>query len=764
MKKNITFLFCGLLGLSAACSDDSEPIPTPTLVTGKVINIYCSEATIEGQVSIPKGSSINEYGILYSTEKTMEYAVNTPAISNPGGSFTVQLTGLAPNTTYFYCTYATGNFGAVQGEVKNFITKPSAAPLLGELIVSNKTETGFTIACSIEDNGGYKPTNMGFYWKEVQSPTDVPTEKDNNIPISNSNEFSYQFKNVSVNSIYAIRAYAANREGTTYGKTIYVTLKDTPILSSCEQLGISGTTLSLKATIIANSGGIAEKGFCHSNTKQEPTIDDIKVISSTSTEALIQANIEGMNADDQHFIRAYCIKNGVAYYGEVFIYGTRRPGIYSLEDLVAFRDARNAQSSVSQWMDSEKTINLYADIDMSGIKNWNPIEVIDLHETFNGNGHILTNLKLNYKEEWKSNSYGFIRTNKGTIKNLHIGAGSQIYFNKMSYEITCGSICAYNELQYVNENLSYRGTIKNCSSSASIYMSSQDGSDYFYIGGIAGSNAGIIQDCTNSGYLEGVSKNSYIGGIAATCNTGYIQHCSNTADFGQGYECYCMGGIVALGVLTVQSCTNTGLLNGGNQSEYVGGIAGKGGNKDGFYSSIDQCTNEGKILNGKAYVGGIIGYLSGSITTCTNKGNIVSEASSIGSVCGYVDTPNAFTGNMNSGNINGGNGMLIGTDNRGPALGKTTINNITTTSAHLESSILDEGGSQITEEGFCYSPDAKEPDIYYDNTIKVPAEDHNMTITLDKLSPGTRYYIRSYAINSKGLNYGEITNFTTLPQ
>lgn len=763
MKKNIIFLFCSLLGLSVACSDDSESIPAPTLVTGKVTNIYSSEATIEGQVSIPKGSGINEYGILYSTEKAMEYAVNAPANSKSGESFTVQLTGLTPNTTYFYCTYATGNFGAAQGEIKNFITKPSTAPLLGELIVSNKTETGFNITCSIEDNGGYKPTSMGFYWKEVQSPTDVPTEKDNNIPISNSNPFSYQFKDVSVNSVYAIRAYATNQEGTTYGKTIYVALKDTPIISSCEQIGISGTTLSLKATIIANSDGITEKGFCHSNTKQEPTIDNIKAIS-TSTETLIQADIEDMNDDDQHFIRAYCIKDGVAYYSEVFIYGTRRPGIYSLEDLVAFRDARNAQSSVSQWMDSEKVINLYVDIDMSDIENWNPIEEIYLHETFNGNGHILTNLKMNYKEEWKRNSYGFIRTNKGTIKNLHIGAGSQIYFDKMNCEITCGSICAYNELQYVNENLSYRGTIKNCSSSTSIYISSQDGSDNFYIGGITGSNAGIIQDCTNSGYLEGTSKNSFIGGIAATCNTGYIQHCSNTANLGQGHECYCMGGIVALGVLTVQSCTNTGLLNGGSQSEYVGGIAGKGQYKDGFYSSIDQCTNEGKILNGKTYVGGIIGYLSGSITICTNKGNIVSEAKSIGSICGYVDTQNVFTGNTNSGNINGGNGMLIGTDNRGPALGKTTINNITTTSVHLESSILDEGGSQIIEEGFCYSPDAKEPDIYYDSTIKIPTEGHNMAITLDKLLSGTRYYIRSYAINSKGLNYGETTNFTTLPQ
>lgn len=73
-----------------------------------------------------------------------------------------------------------------------------------------------------------------------------------------------------------------------------------------------------------------------------------------------------------------------------------RLGIYTLEDLKAFRDAVNNRGDLARWtsIDTETgkdVINLYMDIDLKN-EEWIPIQSFD--GTFNGNGHTISNLNL----------------------------------------------------------------------------------------------------------------------------------------------------------------------------------------------------------------------------------------------------------------------------------------------------------------------------------------------------------------------------------
>ena len=71
-----------------------------------------------------------------------------------------------------------------------------------------------------------------------------------------------------------------------------------------------------------------------------------------------------------------------------------RLGIYTLEDLKAFRDAVNNRGDLARWTSreaGEDVINLYMDIDLKN-EEWIPIESFD--GTFNGNGHTISNLNL----------------------------------------------------------------------------------------------------------------------------------------------------------------------------------------------------------------------------------------------------------------------------------------------------------------------------------------------------------------------------------
>ena len=86
-----------------------------------------------------------------------------------------------------------------------------------------------------------------------------------------------------------------------------------------------------------------------------------------------------------------------------------------------------------------------------------------------------------------------------------------------------------------------------------------------YVGGVCGSNTGLITNCTYTGRVIG---GYYVGGVCGS-NTDLITNCTNTwAVSGDSY----VGGVCGLNRSTIESCYNTGSVSGSNR--YVGGICG----------------------------------------------------------------------------------------------------------------------------------------------------------------------------------------------
>ena len=83
---------------------------------------------------------------------------------------------------------------------------------------------------------------------------------------------------------------------------------------------------------------------------------------------------------------------------------------------------------------------------------------------------------------------------------------------------------------------------------------------------------------------------------------------------------------------------------------------------------------------------------------------------------------------------------------------------ITTKSATLNGTVLDRGSSNITEYGFYYGTNENTT-----NKKKLENSMDELKLNLTELAEGTTYYNKAYATNSKGTSYGEVLNFTTLP-
>jgi hypothetical protein len=280
---------------------------------------------------------------------------------------------------------------------------------------------------------------------------------------------------------------------------------------------------------------------------------------------------------------------------------------------------------------SGKTIRLENDLDLSCYANWEPIGKWTetkwriFKGTFDGQNHIIYNLRMN-----QVNSYevGFFGTVQGKIKNLGIQDADVI--GNSDVGILCG--------------FALQGTITNCFVSGRVRgnefvggMIGRSNSDLTDCrvdvvvkgirdaGGIVGSNSAIISNCTSMGEVFSYDT---AGGISGS-HTDSIIDCTNRAIVEGNQN---VGGIAGRidSSGSIKNSSNEGVVTG---KDNIGGIAGI----DDFTGIIEQSRNEGNVT-GRYFVGGIIGKDTiGRTLSCKNYGT-VTGISSVGGIVGSRST------------------------------------------------------------------------------------------------------------------------------
>lgn len=94
-----------------------------------------------------------------------------------------------------------------------------------------------------------------------------------------------------------------------------------------------------------------------------------------------------------------------------------------------------------------------------------------------------------------------------------------------------------------------------------------------------------------------------------------------------------------------------------------------------------------------------------------------------------------------------------------PTITTASAANISYTSATVGGNVIDDGGANVIERGVVYSttPNPTSSNSKVSSGIGKGA----FTCNLNDLQEGTTYYVRAYAVNSKGIAYGEEKSFTT---
>lgn len=331
--------------------------------------------------------------------------------------------------------------------------------------------------------------------------------------------------------------------------------------------------------------------------------------------------------------------------------GPAKPGIATVEDLTAFRDAVNAGESTAQWEDAGGVVSLLGDIDMKDVAGWTPIgnasykweknlltiEGNAFKGTFDGQGYALKNLQLAYGGSAANTAYGLFGVLDGaTVRNLTVGAAlgdaSALKVTASGGTAEVGVIAGVcrdaNVSDCVNyAKIEYDGTSAARVSAAMVgfIFSETEGTKLERL-----QNYGAVEADTHGNSANGGNTAIHMAGICGFATGNATNKICNDIAYCDNY-----------GNITSNSARSSGIVAAANR-----------------YTEIENCVNEGDNVNAfatvnSARIGNItcITAVGSKITNTVNRGNVICKTSGAagGIICLVNDDGNAFVGCENYG-------------------------------------------------------------------------------------------------------------------
>jgi hypothetical protein len=284
----------------------------PTVTTSPATTITGTSAVLGGNVTSDGNAPVTEKGVVYATTQTPTTA-NTKVVNGTGpGNFVSNVTGLTSGTTYYVRAYAINSQGTAYGTQESFVailTNPATVTTTPPI---NITASGATLGGNITSDGNAAVTERGVCYGTSPNPTTSNTKVNNGAGIGS---FTTIITGLTNGSVYYVRAYAINSQGTSYGSqekfTAITTLTATVTTTAVTGLTTTGATLGGNVTNDGNAA-VTERGVCYSTT-QNPTITNTKVTNGAGVGSFISI-ISGLTSGTTYFVRAYAINSqGTAY-------------------------------------------------------------------------------------------------------------------------------------------------------------------------------------------------------------------------------------------------------------------------------------------------------------------------------------------------------------------------------------------------------------------------------------------------------------------
>jgi hypothetical protein len=291
-------------------------------------SISQATATSGGTVTSDGGATFTARGVCWNTSQNPTIANSKTTDSAGTGAFTSSITGLTALTTYYVRAYATNSAGTVYGNQVSFATIALALPAVTTAAISGITQTSAISGGNITDDGGSPILGRGVCWSLSPNPTTA-----NNFVTEGAGTGSYiaLMTGLTSNTMYHVRAYATNAQGTSYGNEISFTtiVLQLATVTTTTASGISYTTATGGGNVISDNGApVSSRGICWATTPS-PTTANSKYTEAAGLGSF-SASMTGLTASTTYYVRAFAVNGGGTSYGNQVSFATLSPAVPSL--------------------------------------------------------------------------------------------------------------------------------------------------------------------------------------------------------------------------------------------------------------------------------------------------------------------------------------------------------------------------------------------------------------------------------------------------
>ena len=309
---NSKLFFIILFALSlAACKKDMQIEPQTPEVTENKMEVAASTAHFEWTVEYP-GSVRSMVKLSQKEDMSDATSYGNDSISDKK-AFSATATGLATATKYYYCYETWNPYATYTSKVKSFTTNAVSKPTVTTSSVTNITSFSATCGGEVVDGGGVDVTERGVCWSTSQNPTTSDSLAKSG---SGTGVFTVDMTGLKAGTKYYVRAYAVNSEGTGYGEEkSFTTTIAKPTVTTLPVTNITLTSATCGGEVTDGGGAeVTERGICW-NTSPNPTVSDNHTNNGTG-EGSYTVNLTGLTEGTTYYVRAYAVNSEGTGYGE----------------------------------------------------------------------------------------------------------------------------------------------------------------------------------------------------------------------------------------------------------------------------------------------------------------------------------------------------------------------------------------------------------------------------------------------------------------
>jgi uncharacterized protein (TIGR02145 family) len=799
-------------------------LTTPSVTNGTISQITPTSATCTAEVTSNGGLTVTERGVCWKT--TANPTVDDTHATNGEGTgiFSVNITGLTPNTTYYYRVYAINSVSITYGQEQTFKTAV-ALPTVQTTSITNIGVTTATGGGNVTGDGNGTISAKGICWDSNPEPT---ITKEKTMDGNGLGAFVSNLTGLNENKTYYVRAYATNEAGTAYGNQVsFTTLHqvELPTVTTAAVSSISYTTATCGGNVTNDGYGVVTaRGLCWSKTHNPPTTSDSKTDNGSGTGSFV-GELTDLTPNTKYYVRAYAINSAGTGYGNTFEFSTLAMAVPTLSTT-----AISAITATTATCGGSITSNGGSAVTVSGIC-WstatNPTTTLGTKTT---NGTLTGSFTGSMTNLLPATTY-YVRAY--ATNGVGTGYGNELSFTTLSINfptITTGSVTEVTTSsakvngEVTNEGngtVSERGICWGTSANPTIagsHNASGTGLGTFTVDitGLTGNTTYHVRAyATNeagTAYGSDVSFTTPITVSDVDGNTYKAVTIGTQVWMAENLKTTRLNDGSAIPLVTLASewknlstpayCWYDNTIG---YKDYFGGLynwyvveTGKLC-PSGWHVPSDWEWKELEMFLGMTLaeadqtgwrgsgIGTMLKSTSGWSTNGTNTSgftglpggdrsgadgafNYVNEygywwSTSAGSLTNYSmmrDLGNVSTVGRYSFSNKMGLSVrcLKGSVETVPIVSTNSISSITANSSVCGGNVSADGGASVTARGVCWSTS---PNPTVDLTTKTTdgAGTGSFTSSITGLTPGTKYYVRAYATNSVGTAYGEEVNFTT---